>query len=418
MPHDKPLKSIGVADQTSAGWAAGASFTSMLVHSLGAACEAAGVELTLFTPTPDSHNYGPTRRVVQLNSNRQARGVRSLRKLLGSSEHARPLPGETRLRHALSLNDGSDLFLAAKKHGVSVLVPLLDVPPWKLPYATIGWVPDFQHVYLPQLFSEAEKIRRDQTIQRVAEWSTRIMLSSQAAFDHFRAFAPAHAGKAQVIPFPSLFCFNPPTGDARETQRRFHLPQKFALLANQFWTHKNHLAVIEALGELRRHDVTIPLVMIGRPSDNKDPHNRNLSGILQAIASRGLSDQVFVLGEVSFQDMINLMRTAAVVIQPSRFEGWSTIVQDAKALGRPLLCSDIQVHREQAPQALGFFACDQPEQLAALLAEHWPRLKAGPDQAGENAALATEAAFARRHGEMLLDLCRQACAQPLRASVS
>src|SRR5262245_56839256 len=219
MPRDQPLKSIGIADQTSAGWAAGASFTSMMVHSLGAACEAAGVELFLFTPDPDRHQYQQPITVVELNSNAPARGARSLRKLLGSSEHPRRLTGETRLRHALSLNDGSDMFLAAKQHQVSVLLPLLDVPPWKLPYATIGCVPECRPVYLAHLVSESEKTARDQTIKRLADWSTRIMLSSQAAFEHFKTFAPARAAYGRVISFPSLFAFNPPTGDATETQR-------------------------------------------------------------------------------------------------------------------------------------------------------------------------------------------------------
>ncbi len=42
-----------------------------------------------------------------------------------------------------------------------------------------------------------------------------------------------------------------------------------------------------------------------------------------------------------------LLRGAAAVLQPSRFEGWSTIIEDAKSLGKPIVASDIAVHREQ-----------------------------------------------------------------------
>src|SRR5712692_9628701 len=108
--------------------------------------------------------------------------------------------------------------------------------------------------------------------------------------------------------------------------------------------------------------------MTGLPVDHRDRSNSNLSSLLQAIASAGLNGQITILGQVSYADLVNLMRTAALVIQPSRFEGWSTIVQDAKALGRPLICSDIAVHREQASSALGSFPCDKPEVLASLLA--------------------------------------------------
>ena len=89
----------------------------------------------------------------------------------------------------------------------------------------------------------------------------------------------------------------------------------------------------------------------------------------------------------------------------SRFEGWSTVIQDAKALGRPLLCSDIAVHREQVPRALGFFPTDGAEVLAELLAAHWNDLEPGPNYALEQQSLAAERDFSTRHGQSLLKLC-------------
>jgi hypothetical protein len=102
------------------------------------------------------------------------------------------------------------------------------------------------------------------------------------------------------------------------------------------------------------------------------------------------------------------MRTAAVIIQPSRFEGWSTVVQDAKALGRPLLCSDIPVHHEQAPTALGFFAWDDAETLADLLAASWTSLEPGPRPDIEERTLAEEREFAQSFGQELLKICEEA----------
>ena len=54
---------------------------------------------------------------------------------------------------------------------------------------------------------------------------------------------------------------------------------------------------------------------------------------------------------------------ANALLNPSRFEGWSTTVEEAKAVGTPMLLSDIAVHREQAPQAR-FFAPDDALSLA------------------------------------------------------
>src|SRR6185295_3152663 len=138
------------------------------------------------------------------------------------------------------------------------------------------------------------------------------------------------------------------------TRNKFRLPEKFALVANQFWAHKNHQVIAGAAAKLRNQGLTPTIVMTGLPADPRDTSNSNFSALLQKIAAAGLNGQIIILGQVPYVDLINLMTMAALVIQPSRFEGWSTIVQDSKALGRPVICSDIPVHREQAPDAIGF----------------------------------------------------------------
>src|SRR5262249_41243762 len=223
------------------------------------------------------------------------------------------------------------------------------------------------------------------------------------------AFGPQAVKKARVLPFPSLLAFDPLPSNPESTRASFNLPEKFALVANQFWAHKNHKVVVNAAAQLRDRGILVPIVMTGLPVHHRDPANTNLSFLLQAVASAGLNQQVTILGQVPYVDLVNLMRTATVIIQPSRFEGWSTIVQDSKALGRPVICSDIAVHREQAPAALGFFPCDQPEALAQSIARHWPALKPGPAVAAEELALKTEREFARAHAEALMKLCAEAC---------
>jgi glycosyltransferase involved in cell wall biosynthesis len=220
---------------------------------------------------------------------------------------------------------------------------------------------------------------------------------------------PEQTSKARVLPFPSLFAFHPPEpGDPHETVVKYHLPEKFALVANQFWQHKNHRLVVEAVALLKARGVRVPVVMTGQPSDFRDPQNRTVSELLQRIAEAGLAGQVTVLGQVTYRELIALMRAAAVMIQPSQSEGWSTVVQDGKALGRPLICSGIATHREQAPEALGFFEWDGAADLAELLERHWVGLSPGPDAAREGECLEREREFARHHGRKLLQVCEEA----------
>jgi len=409
MVPDLPSLRIGIVDQTSRGWIAASIYSRMILRSLERASSSSAVELFfLKSPGNEDHLPGPSRAIsVRLTSADYMPGERQLRKMFGLTEKSRAWRGEDRLRRVLRLTSQSDVFSIARQNRIDVLLPLLDLPPWKIEARTIGWIPDFQHLHLPEFFSQTDLDRRNMTYHRLAERASVIMLSSRAACDDFAKFAPAQAHKARVIPFPSLLVFDDLDADPVATRDKFNLPEKFALIANQFWAHKNHALVVRALDLLHRGGIDIPVVMTGLPSDHRDPANKNFSSLLQSIATADLNRQITILGLVPYKNLVNLMRTATLILQPSRFEGWSTIVQDAIALGRPLLCSDINVHREQAPQAIGFFPVDNPDALAELLATHWESLSTGPDKVLENSSLASERNTSARHGESLLKLCAE-----------
>jgi glycosyltransferase involved in cell wall biosynthesis len=312
-----------------------------------------------------------------------------------------------RFGRVVGWTEKSSLLGVARTHRLSVVLPICEEPFNASDVKSVAWIPDFQHRHLPDLFSESLRSYRDETFRLLAERCGRVILSSRMAMDDFVNFSPTNAAKARIVSFCSLFPFEPPSGDVFATQRKFQLPRKFALVANQFWMHKNHLIVVDAVAKLAQSDIEIHVVMAGVPADGRDPNNENLSKIFQAIASARLGSKVILLGRVADTDWVNLLRTAALVIQPSRFEGWSTVLQDAKALGRPVICSDIPVHREQAPHALGFFDCGDSDALAALLAAHWGRLVPGPDKALEERALAAELTCGHTFGDALLRVCRE-----------
>ena len=138
--------------------------------------------------------------------------------------------------------------------------------------------------------------------------------------------------------------------------------------------------------------------MTGVPADYRDPENQLLSNLLQDFARRGLADQVHFLGKLPFPDLISITRCATVIVQPSLCEGWNTLIEDAKALGRPIICSDTDVHREQAPSALGHFSPQDPDGLSKILLDHFPDLEPGPCLSLEAEMLALTRMRARDFG--------------------
>jgi glycosyltransferase involved in cell wall biosynthesis len=180
------------------------------------------------------------------------------------------------------------------------------------------------------------------------------------------------------------------------------LPEKYLYLPNQFWAHKNHITVLKSLVTLRdQYRIIVPLVCSGAQSDRRN--SSHFSKLREFIREHNLADQVWFLGLVPRAEQIDVFRRAAAVVQPSLFEGWSTVVEDTRAIGRPIFLSDIPVHREQAPPNGSFFSPESHEALAALLAETWAHLRPGPDLDAEAAALKQTRIQVR---ESALEFCR------------
>jgi len=51
------------------------------------------------------------------------------------------------------------------------------------------------------------------------------------------------------------------------------------------------------------------------------------------------------------------------VIQPSLFEGWSSVVEDAKAMNQNLIVSSLKVHQEQLGQLAYYFNPNDENEL-------------------------------------------------------
>jgi len=210
-----------------------------------------------------------------------------------------------------------------------------------------------------------------------------VVLSSDTAADDFRRFYPHHLATPRVWHFCSLLDITKPASHV--TLEKYKLPEKYLYLPNQFWAHKNHITALKALARLRdEHGLVVPLVCTGAQADRRN--DAHFSSLLKFIEVQGLTDQVQLLGLLDRKDQVDVLRHAAAVVQPSLFEGWSTVVEDVRATGRPIFLSDIPVHREQNPEHCTYFDAESDQQLALAIAGQWDSLTAGPDTVSEAAA--------------------------------
>ena len=299
-----------------------------------------------------------------------------------------------------------------RQHGIDVLLSFFP-PAWWRPCDAgfCCWLPDFQHLRLPQYFTPEEAAARDDDYRHLAGSADVVVLSSKDAKKDFDRFCPEYSEKARLFHFPSLFAFreDPAPGETREVRERYGIESGFLLVVNQFFAHKNHIQVIEAMGRLLREGRCPQVVMIGLTVDPRDMSGRAMSGLLERIAELRLEGRVKLLGFVPADVRDVLLRNCRALIQPSEFEGWNTSVEDAKALGRPILASDLPVHHEQCPTAFGFFKTGDIAGLAELMAEACNELPVEIDTTREGESLKQARITARQSGEVLLAICREAC---------
>ena len=291
---------------------------------------------------------------------------------------------------------------AIKRSGVDVVFgDANQTARYRVPW--VGWIPDFQHCEAPEYFTVMQRAERDEGYSRMARYAKLIILSSEDVGTHFERFAPEYAGKARVAPFVSLMADEVFLADPRQTVRAYGIEGRFVLVPNQWWRHKNHEVVIRAAALLNERGSDLTWVFTGALADYRDPSH--ISALLQLIARLGLSKHVSILGMLPRDEQLQLMRAAEVVVQPSLFEGWSTVVEDAKTLGQRLVVSDLPVHREQEPPASLFFEPSSPEDLAGKVAAMLGGAFARPDEAEARVASIDRA---RVFGRRFLDICAEA----------
>lgn len=235
----------------------------------------------------------------------------------------------------------------------------------RLGIPAIAWLPDFQHRQMPQLFSRFARMKRDMGFRAQIAAGRTVMLSSHDACSDCERFYPATKGRTNAV----HFAVPPPPPDnaaAREVAQGYGLPQDFFYLPNQFWIHKNHMLVADALALLREQGRRVVVAASGNTRDPRDP--QYYPRLCEKIRSLGLQEDFRLLGLIPYPHLGALMQASAALLNPSLFEGWSTTVEEARSLGVPLILSDLPVHREQAGDGASYFDRHSSAALAESLA--------------------------------------------------
>ena len=316
----------------------------------------------------------------------QRQRIRIEKKLGVWHEPEPPLAAYLRQQHV-------DVLFASAEFGIQFRVPLL------------SWIPDFQHLHLPEFFSEGEIKNRNLHFSRMAKHATRVILSSHQAQLDFEKFAPEWAYKVRVLPFVAQIPQDAYDSDPTWVCGKYNLPRRFVYLPNQFWRHKNHGLVIRALALVKARFPHVVVVCTGNTNEYRAADY--FSKFLATISELGVRENIIILGMLPHSHTFQLMRQSLAILQPSLFEGWSTTVEEAKSVGKAVIMSDLAVHREQNPPSATLFDPQDPQALATCLINVFQEQPEGPDITLEAQARENLPARTLKYGQRFLKIVQE-----------
>jgi glycosyltransferase involved in cell wall biosynthesis len=286
-------------------------------------------------------------------------------------------------------------------HGIDAVFPATASLGSSFPARWTGWIPDLQHVRLPSQFSPEERSDRDRVMQRLLDEAPRVVVSSEDArkdvLGHFRC----DAARVTSLPFHTAPVDSWFDDDPSAQRTRFRIPDRYLMFPSQFWTHKNHRTLFEALHIVRSRGVRdVVLVCTGTQHDHRHP--AHFEELMASARSWGIEDSLILPGLLPRHEQVQLMRGAAAIVQPSLFEGWSALLEDVRLLGKTAYASDIAVHREQNVPGVTYFEPENAESLAALIVRDWSSLPPGPDLEAEREARARGETLSADFGRRVL----------------
>ncbi|HEY5483853.1 MAG TPA: glycosyltransferase family 1 protein [Propionibacteriaceae bacterium] len=156
--------------------------------------------------------------------------------------------------------------------------------------------------------------------------------------------------RVRILPFvPPPYLVRPTANEVSATLRSLRVPGCYLLFPAQFWPHKNHRRVVEAVAALHREGLDVTVLMTGSASGHL--RTRVLSEVRGIVAHEGIGNLVQILGYVDDTAMAALYAGASGVLLPTFFGPTNIPVIEAWAVGVPVLTSDIRGIREQCGDA-------------------------------------------------------------------
>ena len=262
--------------------------------------------------------------------------------------------------------------LIAQKHGLSIISHPQSLYGKSKRIKIIGWIPDFQYLHLPEFFPNLNVDHESKRMRMIANQSDALILSSYSALQDYMSITQSQdEANIKVLQFVSQpqkrLIPNDYQGRIDALELKYNFKGKFFFLPNQFWRHKNHGVVFSAIQILKELKIEASLICTGNLKDYRIKNEQYINDLLDYLKINKLEDNIKILGDIEYSEVLTLMNHCIAVVNPSLFEGWSSTVEEAKSMGKRIILSDIPTHREQNPPCGYYFNPGDSASLAKII---------------------------------------------------
>lgn len=225
------------------------------------------------------------------------------------------------------------------KHGCDVVYFVtpsnLSVALQKLNYITTLW--DLCHRENPE-FPEVRNFNsffmREKSHQHILGPALLTLTESDRLADMASQYYGVDRNRFLAMPLsPSPFIHCTQVNSPEKVLLKYGIKAGYFYYPAQFWAHKNHIRILEALLILRDSNEWVPNVIFS----GKD--YGNLDHIQQFIKIHRMATQVKILGFVPSEDIRGLYQNAMAVVMPTYFGPTNLPPLEAWSLGVPLIYS-------------------------------------------------------------------------------
>ncbi len=241
--------------------------------------------------------------------------------------------------------------------------PLGALWPRPLPLPTVVTIPDIQEVFYPHFFTELELYYRAYHYRGSTQIADRVITISRFSKE---TIVKQHRipTKKVIVAYPYIDpIFFSAKGQRAENNRTVPFSEFILYPANQ-WLHKNHDGLLKAIQLLKKRRVMINAILTGHEMTQGYP-------LKNKINEYGLSEQVFMVGYISKEELAGLYARARMMIFPSFFEGFGIPLLEAMAAGCPIAASRTTSLPEIGGEAVEYFDPHQSEDIARAIEYLW-----------------------------------------------